>query len=444
MILEELNLLGTRLLENTVILGASGSGKTQLLLKLLEELKPYNVGLCLHTVKPDAAADYQSILPCHTFVIGKDKFNPLRYALRRFSSATVAELIQELDDMASRQSGAKEEGFWRVSRKEALTHALSVIEQSELDPTFEDLYRFLADVPTSPEQIGATVASWENNACRVHLVRAWKKCGDETKRKAILEANSFFTGRMPNIGPKASQAIIQHSCALLAPLFRDRMYLSTCQRSQDTIRPNMCLKGEIVTFADSALMGSGEKFFQTLFGRILCREALSTQPDERFTLRVIDELQELVTNNETQVMPIGRSLGFGQIFCVQSASTLMNAMADGIKAKHAVHTILGNAGNLIFLGNNDPETLELFQQIGGQEYRYMMGGGKGQEGKGFDPLKIGGRFSFNFHQQLSPRVLGNVLLKLRSGSSEHGRVVSGYIHQKGVRNPLRKFSVKLE
>ena len=115
-VLAQFNLADPRkLCENVMLIGATGSGKTRVIKRLMTEFLRQPIGCCFLTVKPDSPLDYAAICrkagrrDVQFFEAGVSRCNLLAYELNREggSPESAAELIQQMDDQQSRTSGSK-------------------------------------------------------------------------------------------------------------------------------------------------------------------------------------------------------------------------------------------------------------------------------------------------------------------------------------------------
>jgi type IV secretory pathway TraG/TraD family ATPase VirD4 len=429
-ILDILHLDDRNVCEHVFLLGATGSGKTSIVKRMMTEMLRFDVGCVWLAVKPEEPLNAAKIAykagrrDVKLFKVGETKFNPVAYNFAKgFTAEDLADLVEQMDEQQSRSSGNKEDGFWKSTRKEVTIHAINLAHILHREKaTFQHVYEILADVPSSMEEMQSE--AWNDNRLRIALKSLEGREVKPHEARAIAAAHNCLTHKIPQSGGRVQGATTMHISSLLANFTRGELFDTTCS-DYSNLTPDYALDGGMIIFADSTLKGKGYQFLQLAFLQQLTKARLKQRIRNNTPpcICVLDEYTELCAPlADAQACLLGRSQRLARISCAQSLSTLLAAMPEGLRAQHLAHTILGNHATKILCNATDPATMELFEKLTTKAPRPLIGGAQGADM----------RMMMNYHQAVMPHAFGGKLTTLKCGGYANGFEITAYLHRAGM------------
>ena len=357
---------------NLFLSGSIGSGKSQILLRLLQQI------LAFFSVRPSLLA----IDPKRTFVSelrkiieaqgmtehllwvsleGSVKFNPIwREGMLRNSAFTSIANSLRLASVNFLGSSS-DNRFWEQASFNLLKNSLVYCATKFEYFTFRELYRAL--IQARDEGLATELAD-----CLA--TRDWTP----EERDNITMAINYFKEEFSQMDQKIRTSILATATGFLNEFLEYRVSkILSPARSEITLHSiaQAVRHGKLIclNIENDSLARSIGTLFKLLYQEaVLARVDEAKAPDTRYAVLVMDEYQDVATSGGGAGLGDDRYLAKAReskaitIAATQSVSSLENA----IRSEPATREILQNFRTRIFGNSTDPKTIRLFQEPHGQ------------------------------------------------------------------------------
>ena len=357
---------------NLFLSGSIGSGKSQILLRLLQQI------LAFFSIRPSLLA----IDPKRTFVSelrkiieaqgkaehllwvsleGSVKFNPIwREGMLRNSAFTSIANSLRLASVNFLGSSS-DNRFWEQASFNLLKNSLVYCAAKFEYFTFRELYRAL--IQARDEGLAAELAD-----CLAS--REWTP----EERDNITMAINYFKEEFSQMDQKIRTSILATATGFLNEFLEYRVsQILSPARSEITLHSiaQAVREGKLIclNIENDSLARSIGTLFKLLYQEaVLARVDEAKSPDTRYAVLVMDEYQDVATSGGGAGLGDDRFLAKAReskaitIAATQSVSSLENA----IRSEPATREILQNFRTRIFGNSTDPKTIRLFQEPHGQ------------------------------------------------------------------------------
>ena len=442
-------------------MGASGSGKSSLIKRLMKELLNEGMGVVWFSVKTSEPNEAIQIIHSSKMkdrllhlVPGQFTFNVAQYEMSRpgGSAASLARLLERLSDMVNRQSSGGEDGsFWKGLYSAAMEHASTLCWLAYRDKvTLKHIFELINGCPASTVQMQAK--EFKSQFFYLTVKLAESEAATTGERHACEQAVKFFAERVVHIGDKARGAMTTSCSNVLGPLMRSPVYETLCQESS-TFVPEMALDGHCVVIDYPILLhGQPALLLQNLLSLMITECALRNHSPNRITVFLKDEYQLLCASPEfdSMAMSVARSHGICTIAATQSLPLLRVAMGGSQQGEQLALSLLGNFNTQVVFANQCADTCQYYSRAWGEhrEDFLTINESKSEEQVDLMHLIFGpDRFLFSVSQQMTPRCPVESFINLRRGGEMNRLVVEAYLTQGGLRfgpdgSPFKRISFR--
>ncbi|CAM6053763.1 unnamed protein product [Sphagnum tenellum] len=360
---------------NLLITGVIGSGKTQLLLRLLSQIfQNFKLRPAMLAIDPKRTfvRELRSILESlldpslidWVSLGGKFKMNPVWKPglLRNSQFITVANTLKLASINFIGSSG--DSRFWEQASFNLLKNSL-IFCAAQFDYfTFRELYL-------------ALIEARDGNVVEKLIDSLQQKEWSHEERFNIESSIDYFKNEFVRMDEKVRTSILATATGFLSEFleYRVSQILSpsqediTCHSIADSIQEGRII---LLHIDNDALARSIGTLLKLLFQEaVLDRVNRPEQDRSRYALLAIDELQDVVTSGggaglgDDRYLAKARESRGATIAATQSVSSLENA----IRSEPATREYLQNFRSRIFGNSTDPHTIRLFQEPRGMEHK---------------------------------------------------------------------------
>lgn len=359
--------------QGTLILGATGSGKTSCSGRTIAHafLAKKFGGLIL-TTKPGEAKEWI------TFCNGMDREadvrwvrddGPLRLNLLAYETqrqGAGSQLTENLigffrvliSVLGSRHGQHTNEGFWQNAGNQLLRNLLDVflVAQAPLS-----LDRFAEFVAAAPAKELADEEAWRDIPLFGEILTAAENNGTKPgDRRIVDKAKTYWLVDYPRLAPETRSCITFGFNAMLDTLRSRHIYELLC--GETTVTPETILNGGIVIidlpvkeFGDAGVLV--QCAFKYLFQRAVeRRQWLGDQTRPCFMF--IDEAQNFFTEYDTVFQQTARSSRVATVLLSQNVNNFYAHLGGDQNARYLFDSLAGNLNTRIFHANGDNLTNE--------------------------------------------------------------------------------------
>lgn len=461
-ILRQIHLDSTQKLTSHVFLmGASGSGKSSLIKRVMKELLDCGFPCIWFTVKNSEPIDALHLIGSskmkHRLIHlkpGYFTFNFAAYELGRVGggAASLAKLLERLSDMLNRQSsGGEDAGFWRGLFSACMEHAATICHLAFGEQvTLEDIYKLINLCPASLAQL--KTEEYKKQHFYTVSSQAQANISTQAEAHAFEQAATFFLHRVATIGEKARGAMITSTSNVLGPLLRSPVHETLCA-PESTFTPELALAGYCVVVDFPILTyGAPALLLQNLISIMVMECALRNSAPEHVTIFVKDEFQLLCAAPEFEcmAMSVSRAHGICMLAAVQSLPLLRVAMGGNQQGEQYALSLLGNFNTQAVFANQCSDTCSYYNRAWGQHREDFVSINETKPDEDFDLMRFlfgPDNFLFSVSPQLTDRCPVENFINLRRGGKNYRLWVDMYLTQGGMRfgpdgNPFKLVSFK--
>lgn len=434
--------------EGTLVLGATGSGKTSGSGRLIATayLRAGWGGLicCAKEDEPDLWIKYckETGRTKDLIIFDKEsKFNFLQYELDFQVSTGVIQIpdlvstLMTLVEIKQRKGGTgKGDDFWSDSAKQLLGHAMTVLVMATGKITMMDIRDMILDCAKSVAD--TEKPAWrEKSKCWEFLQAAAKSCTDDKKVDLQL-ASKYFLKEWPELNDRTRSSI---EATLSTTL--DEMYRSPVRQmftEGTTISPDSIVQeGKIIVVSLSydkfLTLGQYANVLWKLAVQRACKRNLKRKCP---TFIWADECQYFITKGDQLFQTTARSSRCAVVYLTQSIPNLHAELGGDNAGKSAVESLLGNLQTRFFHLNSESQTNKWASDTIGQDIIELHSGGtsSSMSTQLRDPIAgISGSMtsSENYSQQINHTLFPVRFTELLNGSSRNKQIVTGYCHRVG-------------
>ncbi|MFT3786003.1 MAG: TraM recognition domain-containing protein [Tepidisphaeraceae bacterium] len=360
--------------EGTLILGATGSGKTTATGRMLADAFLHaGFGGLILTTKPDERAMWERYCaatgrlddlivfsPANPY-----RFNFLNYELQCGGAGAgithnLVNTLSEIAEVADRQSGGggNEERFWQRAERQNHTNSISLQRLAQGRVSVGDLYRVIVSAPTSLDQVRS--AEWRAESfCMQLILQASQRIQTDMDRAEFELVSDYYLLEWPQLSDKTRSVIQATVTSMLDTLNRGiiRELLSTTTSPEAT--PEACFDGKLIlidlpvkTFGDVGL------FAQVIYKRMFQQavERRRVEATSRPVMLFIDEAANFVTSSDLMFQTTCRSAKCATVWLSQSIQNFYARLGGTEKAKAEADGILANLNTKIVHALGDSVT----------------------------------------------------------------------------------------
>ncbi|HZY72242.1 MAG TPA: type IV secretion system DNA-binding domain-containing protein [Edaphobacter sp.] len=419
------------LLANTLILGATGSGKTsgsgRHLMRAIVRY-PGSGGLIL-CAKPEDADDVRAIFQNagrrdDLLVVQPDgelRCNFIEYG-GNLSSNSTREITQTLTTIGESlrsvdKKGGDGEEFWSNEAERMLYNAVEIIRLAKGRVNGPDLQKFLTTALRHPSQV--TSESWAGCFHDKCMRAAFDAPKTASGRHDYELAQDYFFRQLPNTADRTRSSIEIVAFNLLH-VFNSGLVREMCSTTSNC-SPDDMLKGRYVMvnmspsqygFAGN-FVNAGWKYLTQKM--ILKRKAEANDPP---IVLWIDEFQQSVSSHDPPFLAQCRSHRGCQVMLTQSIHSLIGAMKGRSGNSDAI-SLMSNANHKIFHALGDAETAEYASRLLGREERVKVSNTLQPDEDMFSAMFGPPKMSTNVSEQWEPTLEPGVFFRLPTGGPQN-------------------------
>lgn len=443
-------------LEGTLVLGATGSGKSSGSGRTIAHamLKAGFGGLVL-TAKPDERAVWERY--CHEtgrsddlVIFGRDtphRFNFLDHeATRPGSGAGLTEnivaLLATVLEVAERNSagsgGREDEGYWKRANRQLSRNVVDLLLLAKGRVRVPDMYRVVVSAPTSVGQIASD--EWkQQSACFRWLSEADARHKTPQQRSDFAIVADYWLLEFPALSDKTRSVVTSTFTSMTDVLNRGILRELFC--GETTLAPEATEAGKII-LVDLPVKEFAEvgQFAQVLwkhaFQRSIERRSISESPRPVFLWA--DEAQHFVTSYDMQFQTTCRAARVATVLLSQNYSNFIAALGGGEKGRAETDSLLANLNTKVMHANGDPVTNEWAAGLIGRSRQFMASGNSSYSAEdeanaaiGMGWLPRSGSSTAGFSEVFEYEVQPREFTRLRTGGPANGGLVDAIVFQNG-------------
>lgn len=385
--------------EGVQILGGVGSGKTSGSGNtLLRAYLTAGMGGLVCCAKPDEAERIRAVARMcgrgQDVVMfdaaGTHRFNFMDYARATIGAGgfdtNLVDLIARVSEAARMQSGSgggKDDQYFRDAANQLLAHALPFLRVAYGTIRLRDLYRFILDAPSSPEEIESR-AFIERSFCGATLLLAGQKAraGDEEAQRVADEYGDFWTKDFLRMADRQRASVVSTLTSSIYPFLAGQLHRLFC--TDTTLVPELSRQGLILVLdLPTRKFGTAGVIAQQIFKMLwqLAMERETVTDETRPVFAFIDECQFFINSYDAEHLSVCRQQRVCNIFLTQDLPTYYAK----IPSKSTAESLLNKFGTRIFHATTDVQTAQYAADLGGRVTRYQA-----SESEGFTTTSGGG------------------------------------------------------
>jgi len=388
--------------EHTLILGATGAGKTSGSGKsiAMSFLKAGFGGLVL-TAKPDETENWlnycdqagrrESVIRFSPD--GPYRFNFLDYEQRREGGGETENIISmffSVLEVVERQSGGREpDEYWQRTSKQILRNAVELLMLAEERLSCRAIKRVIQTAPTELDDLRDE--DWKADSfCWACAQGARDKVANDPSKQGDLEiALEYWMEEYIRIPEKTRETIVSIILSMMDVFMRGS--LRKLFSEETNVLPELCERGAIIlldlpvkTHKEIGLYG--QLIFKFLWQQAMERRSFSD--NDRPVFLWADESQFFANSHDAMFLTTARSARACTVYLTQNLPNYYAMMGGGDRAKDLTQSFLGNFQTKIWHQNTCSVTnnwasetvAKTWQDLESQSYN---SGGKDGKGGGF-------------------------------------------------------------
>jgi len=344
-------------------IGKTGTGKTAGIIRpfVQQWLQEECGGLLLLDGKGDLPAEFAETKDYHLIEPGKTKVGLIEGLLTE-------DLVDVLTSYATTSSGGSGDPFW-ISSGETMLRSACVLLEHRPEEAKEEF-------PWTLEMIHKVV---NEPSVRQNLLASYRGYLSDHIKRAYLElAVNYFTIIFPSMPPNTAGSVTGTVNSWLAPLMGHRDIFEWCCIEQSEVNPALCLSGgRFGVNCPSFKYGSAGAMVSALikarvYRAILQRgSAWKSMEGQTQVLVVADEAQEILSKADSNMFPVGRSLGLVGLIGTQSVDELIARLG-----RDSTYALLNNFRSFAAF-QSSPLSMEWVSQQLGDVFRAEFEGATG-------------------------------------------------------------------
>ena len=296
--------------------GKTGTGKTACIIRpfVQQWLKHLCGGLLLLDGKGDLPAEFSGTDDYYVIEPGKVKLNLIEGL---YTEGLVDVLTSYASTTSDTHSG---DHFW-ISSGETMLRSACILLEHRPDSV-------KAEYPWTLEAVHRVV---NQDPYRTNLLASYRETIDDHPQRAYIAlAINYFTLEFLKMPPNTAGSVVGTVNSWLAPLMGHREIFEWCRAPKSDIDPAQCLQGgRFGVNCPQYKYGSAGAMVSALikarvYRAILQRgSAWKSLVGQTQVLVVADEAQEVITETDSAMFPVGRSLGLVGLIGTQSVDELI-------------------------------------------------------------------------------------------------------------------------
>lgn len=444
-------------LEGTLVLGATGSGKTTGSGALIaRSFLSAGFGGLILTAKADELATWTNY--CREtgrlddlLVFGASeplRFNFMQHELERKGSGAghtenIVNLFSTVLEIAERSSGSgsgrEDENYWRRANRQLMRNLVDLLVIATGSVSIPELYALAVSAPMSAAQI-RDPAWQEKSLCFQCLKEADKRPKTPRQEHDFAMVADYFMLEFPNLSDKTRSVIVSTFTSMVDVLNRGILRELFCEETN--ITPEAVQDGKIILVnlpvKEFAEVGQfAQVLWKYTFQRSIERRNVAESPRPVFLFA--DESHHFITSYDTQFATTCRAARVAMVLLTQNVSNFYAVLGGDQRGKVLADSLFGNLAVKIFHANGgDPVTGEWAASLIGRSRQFLANGNSNYSPDdqvsamlGLDWLREPGGVSAGFSETYEFEVQPAAFTRLRTGGPGNGGIVDGIVFRNG-------------
>ena len=438
--------------ENTLIVGATGSGKTSGSGRMIAEAALKNGYGALVLLAKDDREFWKTL--CRRVGRSRDliffgpkepwRFNFIDYEMSHGGrgaglTENVVSLFSTIQEMCERntgQGGGRDgEGYWRRSCRQLSRNAVDLLMLSTGRLNITDLYQIVISTAENLEEMRSE--RWRKDSFCFHcLCEAERSAKTPSQVRDLETVADYFMIEFPALSDKTRSIVVSTFSSMVDVLNRGVLRDLFCEETN--ITPQAIEDGHIVLvdlpvkqFGEVGLLA--QAIWKYMFQTAIERRNLRMSP--RPVMLFADEAQFTVSSNDMQFLSTCRSSRVATVYLTQNISNFYAALGGQQKATSEADSMFGNLNTKIFHANGDPVTNSWAANLIGQSRQCFYSANSSHQGSDwFDSMMgsgNGAQTSGGVSEQKDFEVQPSEFTKMRTGGRQNRWIVDGIVFRSG-------------
>jgi len=346
--------------------------------------------------------------------------------------------VLEIAERGQGQGGGREdEGYWRRALRQLLRNAVDLLVFATGRVSIPELYRMVVSTATSLEQVKSE--QWKTNSfCFQCLAKADKATKSVAQLADFEIVADYFLLEFPALSEKTRSVVVSTFTSMVDVLNRGILRELFCTTTNLT--PSATEEGKIILI-DLAVKEFREvgQFAQVLwkyaFQRSIERRDVQTNPRPVFLWA--DEAQNFLTSYDFEFAATCRSARVATVLLSQNVSNFYATLGGNEKARTEADSLFANLNTKILHANGDAVTNEWSARLIGRCRQFFVNTSSSENpaaGVGFwgDPAECT-QNSAGVTESYEYEVQPSVFTTLRTGGVKYSGLIDAIVFQNGTR-----------
>ncbi|MES2572758.1 MAG: type IV secretory system conjugative DNA transfer family protein [Verrucomicrobiota bacterium] len=433
--------------EGTLIMGASGSGKTSGSGRLIAKSMLRNgfggLVLCAKSDEPELWRQYARETGREESLLyfgepGREwAFNFLDYECQRPGAGAgltenLVNLFLQVAEISENKHGrGGKDDFWQRTMKQMLRNAIDIVSIARGGVSLTEIHHVIQSAPQSLSQT-RSVEWQERSDCYSYLKQAEEAANiDRSRLNDFQMAGQYWMQEFPSMADKTRSIIVSSFTSMADGFLRGKLRNLFC--GETNCVPEMVLNGTVVVVALPVKEYAEIGQFAAALWKYMLQKALERRADlgtesARPVFIWADEAQYFFTSYDQLFQTTARSAKAATVYLTQNLPNLYDAFGGDGAGKSKADSLLGNLGTKIFHANSDPVTNHWASETIGKTSRIMLNYSDGRSSSfgGSPSRNMGQGGSEMIDHEVRPREFQTLL----RGGPPKG-VVEGIVYQSG-------------
>lgn len=441
--------------EGTLILGATGSGKSSGSGRTMA-LAYLNAGfgglvLC---AKPDERQQWETYcrqtgrLDDLVIFNPKEKwrFNPVDFERNRAGEGAgltenLLNLIETMEhacdpERGKKSGGGNNEKFFNDANKQLTRNAIEGVGWGTGHVTIPALYRFITSMPKTKADLNSE--EWrENSFCVECLAEGHKKPKTPQQEEEFSDLKDYFFREWIKFPDRTQESIVATFTTAADPLRRGM--LRTLFGGETNIDPTATEQGRIIV-VDLPVLEYGDigRFAQILwkypFQKAIARRTIQNSPRPVFLWQ--DEAQLFLIENDYGFQSLCRSFRVATVMLSQNISNFYAVLGGEEAGRSQADSLFGNLKFKVFHCNGDSKTNTFAAETIGRTSRFMVSANLNHQANDFFTSMAGTgttNSSAGVSEQIQFEVEPSVFTGLRTGGPQNKFLLDAILFFDGMK-----------
>lgn len=440
-------------LENTLCIGATGSGKTSgsghLIAKQFLLAGYGGMVMCVKNDRPEwERLAEQTGRSKDLLIWGADSgltFNFLDWEMRRptrgagYTENVLSVFMQVMETInrgGGNTDGREDASYFINAMKELMRGCIDLLAAAGQPITVKNISQVIVSAPKSRAEV--TTSAWADSSYCCHCIaEGQRRCKTIGAAEDFESIKDYWCYGFAGLADKTRSSVVSTQSSIMSILSRGLLRELLC--TDTTLTPDVMEQGKIVVL-DMPVQQYGTlgqvaqqimKF--SFFQKSMERRDVKANPRPVFLF--VDEAQFFAGTYDMLFMSASRASHVANVYLTQNISNLYAALGGGPKAEAETNSMLGNCGTKIMHANSDHVTTEWQANLIGRRIKPMMSGSNSHGGQDWAMAALGlghaGDTSAGYAEQMQYQIEPAEFSHLKTGGPSNKRIVQGIVFQNG-------------